>query len=464
MIAELRCLLLSSITHSTVACAFRLEGANPALIASLSAAEAMFMALLGQAEAMQQFMALHALLEEVWDNGYAFENQPDNPVAASQPAAEPTLDGVAHQQEDIADSKCGEVKAARKLINPELTSAGTEGQQPEERNSSAPGTPPAEESRWPSSAFLQGATDGWHEELPLQTGSLGSFASLSARDAAGGWYELGELPMTKGSLDRASPDADTGTAKGRDELEELPLPTSSLGRAASQAAGYVAEGWEELGKLPIPRGSLATTDGWEAEAATELLPEVLQKKSTTARHRARANGDGSFSDGPTEMAPPLGDVDGWGSDEELDFPAPTQHLEGTGLPSANGEPPAAAYDESAATTGASGAGWGGSTCAQASASMGEEPVAPLHACWAALAQRMLRTADRELAGRVLRWLEKAERQGLTLVSGGEAETIASAAERAGVTHLWLVAPQRNCAWCFIGLVGDRNLDTYKNHQ
>ena len=59
-------------------------------------------------------------------------------------------------------------------------------------------------------------------------------------------------------------------------------------------------------------------------------------------------------------------------------------------------------------------------------------MAPLHACWAALLQRMLRTADRELAGRMLMWLEKAERQGLTLVSQGEADAIASAAEPAGV--------------------------------
>ena len=138
MSAQLRCLLLSSIAHSTVACAFRLQYAQPALIASLPAADAMFMALLGQAEAVQQFIALHTVLEEVWDSGHAFEDQLKKPVAAQQPVAEPTLDGTAHQQKDIADSKYGEMRAAPKLVIPELTSAGTEGQQPEERSSSAP--------------------------------------------------------------------------------------------------------------------------------------------------------------------------------------------------------------------------------------------------------------------------------------------------------------------------------------
>lgn len=440
--AQLRCLLLSSITHSTVAHALPSKWAQPALIASLPAADTIFMALLGRAEAMQHFMALHALLEEVWDSGHAFED--GQPVAASQPVPEPTPDGTAHQEQDIADSKYGEMKAARKLVNPELPSAATEGLQAEERSSSAPGTPPAEESRWPSSASMQGTVDGWQERLPLPTRSLGSFASLSARNAARGWEEPGELPMPKGSLHSASPHADTGIAEGRDELEVLPLPRSSLGKASSQAVGYATEGPDEREKLFMPRGSLAITDGWEGEAAPELPPEVLQDKSAAARHRAHANGDGSqlanLSNRHTEMADPVDDVEGWGSDDELDFSAPTQRVEGRRPSSADGEPPAVDSNESLATKGASDAGRGGNSHAQASAITREEPVPPLHACWAALMQRMLGGADRELAGRVLRWLDKAERQGVTLVSKGEADAIASAAEQAGVIYLWLTAP------------------------
>ena len=148
-----------------------MECAQQALLASLPAADAMFMRMLSQAEAMQQFMALHALLEEVWDSGYAFEDQPEKPPAAAQPVAEPTPDGTTHQQEDTTDRKYEEMRAAPKLVKPELTSAATQKQQPEERSSSAPGTPPAEESRWPSSASMQGTVDGWQEELPLPTGS-----------------------------------------------------------------------------------------------------------------------------------------------------------------------------------------------------------------------------------------------------------------------------------------------------
>ena len=466
--AQLRCLLLSSITHSTVLRAFHSQCAQPTLIASLPAADAMFMRMLSQAGTMQQFTALHALLEEVWDSGFAFEDQPEKPVAASQPVTEPTLDNTAQQQMDISDSMYRKMKAAPKLVNPELTSAATQKQQPEERSSSAPGTPPAEESRWPSSASMQGTVDGWHEDLPLPTGSLGSFASLPARNAAEGWDELGELPMPKGSPENASPNADTGTAEGWDEPEELPLPRRSLGTASSQAAGYATEGQDEQENQPMPRGSLAITDGWKGEAAPELPREVLQDKSAAARHRAHANGDesqlSSLSNQPTEMANPIDDVEGWGSDDELDFSAPTPHLEGTRPSSADGEPPAAGSDEAAATEQASGAGRGANSHAQDLPSIAAKPVAPLHACWAALAQRMLRTADREVAGCVLRWLEKAERQGLTLVSDEGAETIASAAEQAGVTHLWLVASQRTCAWCFIGLVGDRDMDICKNYQ
>ena len=197
-------------------------------------------------------------------------------------------------------------------------------------------------------------------------------------------------------------------------------------------------------KLSMPRGSLAITDGWEGEAAPELPPEVLQDKSVAARHRAHADGDGSqlgsLSNWHTEMADPVDDVEGWGSDDELDFSAPTQRVKGRRPSSADGEPPAVDSNESLATKGASDAGRGGNSHAQASAITGEEPVPPLHACWAALMQRMLGGADRELAGRVLRWLDEAERQGVTLVSRGEADAIASAAEQAGVIYLWLTAP------------------------
>ena len=94
-------------------------------------------------------------------------------------------DGTAHQQEDISGSKHGEMKAGLKLVNPELTPAATQVQLAEERSNSAPGTPPAEESRWPSSASMQGTMDGWQEELPLphrQPGQLRiAFSQKSCR-------------------------------------------------------------------------------------------------------------------------------------------------------------------------------------------------------------------------------------------------------------------------------------------
>ena len=172
------------------------------------------------------------------------------------------------------------------------------------------------------------------------------------------------------------------------------MPKSSLDSAAPHAKKATAEGWDEAEELPLL----------------------------------------------TEMAPSSTDVEGWGSDDDLNFPAPAQLVDGPRPSSADGEPPAACSYESAAQERASSAGRGGSSHAQALPMIAAEPVAPLHACWAALAQHMLCTADRELAGCVLRWLDKAERQGLTLVSEGEADAIASAAEQAGVTYLWLTAP------------------------
>ena len=432
MPAELCRLLLYGATCRVLAPCFRAGRAQPEDAASSAAAEALFMRLLGQAHSAAQLRALQALLDQIWDSGYAFDA-----VVPQKPCAEQAAGLLPNEQSRQSDGH------TRRKRPREMTDLGISGLQPLESippaeqqlksQNSAPGTPPAEESRWPTKASRPDFADGWDEADQLQHSGEPALPPASAAHAADGW-DLGDTTIALPELAQAALEG-AHSAQLSDSATQRESPCGTP-HAAVEAINPVA-----------------AADGWEADEGL-ALPPAAHEDVGPARAAAAETRNLLSTDEPALNAR----FSRWESDadicEALDASASDKaagQCHTPGALSAHGDVSHAADastraakrglapENMTASSRESEAGshhnaeW--SRRSKAVGTPRDRPArgaaAPMHACWSALLQRLLAAGDRQLAGSVLARLEKAQTQQAVLVSEAEADALVEASAGVG---------------------------------
>ena len=409
-------LLLHSTTCSALAPHFQAGSAQPEDTASAAAAEALFLRLLGQAHSAAQHRALQALLDQVWDSGYAFTAVPQQQPPA-QPGAGPLPD-VGPEQKDAGDLQEG----LTRTVEP-----SDPGEQLVKSQDSAPGTPPAEESRWPVPVSQLDAADGWDEAEQLQPS--GEIAAPE-QSPADGWdledicavvpelaREASEEAQAAEASERKSRQEDSETtlhaavqatdplaaADGWDADEDLALPAAAHGDAGSLP--WTASEAQEPSLSTGEPAADALSNGWEGDA--DLL-EALTFSVVANEHptleacldRAEASHTAYAGKGSGEHAMAAGVLSAGSSQSRPGMQPSAGPMQSSS--------PCTTHDVTARGN-----------------------AVPMHACWSALLQRMLAAPDRQLAGYALARLEKAGAHQAVLVSEAEADAIVRASEKAG---------------------------------
>ena len=356
-------LLLFSATRSALEEQFQLDGVVPASVGDAAAAKSLFLRMLARAESAAQLKALQALLEGVWDSGHAFQAEAQKPVTAQLDALS-SLE-ASRGQADTA-GKLGSLPDADTarvgLKVPDLVAALSNEEQLCKQQGSAPGTPPAEESRWATAASQTEAADGWDsmEGMALAGESAlpaaESAAAASQVDAADGWDDMEQVGLPSNPLAPAHPLANGSAAasladvvNGWEAPEDMVLPSNAAGPAlfaadSARTASHVdtarsptqpaaesstAASLAEDAALPSMMAAPAlpaaqSTEGWDSDDDLVLPPKASQGAATMPeqewqgptvvsvgvaladRHSAEASAAGT--------APA---VDGWDTDEGL---------------------------------------------------------------------------------------------------------------------------------------------------
>ena len=428
MPAELCRLLLFCATCSALAPHFRAGSAQPEDTASIAAAEALLLRLLGQARSAAQLRALQALLDSVWDSGYAFDVMPQQPSAQHGVGPLPDKGSGQLDEGDLQKGPTSFASPGMAVLRPvEPTDPG---EQPVKPQGSAPGTPPAEESRWPTSGSQLDAADGWDEAEQLQPSGEQAVHQGSPACALDGWEAEGIHMVLPALAHGALRDAQDVKAS---ESETEQKTSGSTFHTAEQAADALpaADGWEADEGLALPPAapedacsvqgaaseaqdvllstgqpaSDALSNSWDGDAD---LPEASTSSAVVNEHptqgacidHAEASLGADAGKGPAQHAI-AGEVLSAGSSQSY----PGSHLSAGQLQSSSGS---SIHDKTA-----------------------KGDAVPMHACWSALLQRMLAASDRQLAGCVLARLERARAQQAVLVSEAEADALVRASARAG---------------------------------
>lgn len=440
---QLRQLLLFRLTRSTLAGHFPVHGLQPASAASKATAEAVFLRLLCDAQSSAQFRALQALLEEVWDSGHAFVPLTEQ-LAKGQDSTLYTGSAradVVSKEADHGSAAAAAVSGAELESLPRVASVATARLLEDKSPGSAPGTPPAEESRWgATSAVLLGAVDGWDDadELLLPEDPPGP--PTKAAPAAEGWDSgddrlgFAPEPLPVGS---AVP-KQSQQVHGSDSRQEAP---GSGQDAGTQAAGAAAvDGWasdENLDLSSEPQGAqrAATAHGAFVD---EEVPSVRLEQT------ARSNGGVPSGRGGDAVAAASLSAAFTQTTESSHFMASPKHGNSSPITCTNKPLRGEAAAKVSLRAGPRKVRRRSPLAAklvvtsrteQAQDQLPEKEAAvPMHACWAALLQRMLKASNRKLAGAVLTTLEKAGLQGAVLVSEAEAGDVVAAAGEAGKMH------------------------------
>lgn len=431
MPADLRCLLLYSATCSALAPHFRAGSAQPEDLASSATAEALFMRLLGQAHSAGQLRALQAMLDQVWGSAYAFDAVPH------QPCTEQAAGLLPNEESGESDGHDCQERLSRM---PDPGIAGLQSfepivpaEQPVKSQNSAPGTPPAEESRWPTTASQPDFADGWDEADQLQHSGEPAFHPASAAHAADGW-DLEDNPIALPELSQAALEG-AQSAQSVDSKDREKTPCS-----ASHAAVQAAD----------PQ---AAADGWKAEEGLALPPAAHEDAGPAQGAAAKTHNLHSVDEPALNACP-----SGWESDtdvcEALEASAADEQAGQCHTPEAPSAPSEVSHAADAGTRAGKRAlapedmmalsrescagNHHSAECLQSSKAVGttrDGPArggaVPMHACWAALLQRLLAAGDRQLAGSVLARLEQAQMQQAALVSEAEADALVNASAGAG---------------------------------
>ncbi len=474
--ADLRGLLLYSATRCALKDHFQLEHVRPEDMASAATADALFLRLLVQAHSLAELKALQTLLDEVWDSGKAFYSAAEHSSGRQHDWTGADRGSLQNDRADSQEnlSSAPEINSARlQPVGAEALaerpaklhdSAPVTGEQSFRSHDSAPGTPPAEESRWATSASFPDAADGWDDaelllslseepvkELPHATSTL----HLDAADGWDGAEQLslsGEPAITSQHTDHATDG--WGLRKGLTLLAQgdATAPAKSapvhgdgsgsqqraLGetnQAASPATGpaAVADGWDLDEGLAL---SLEAQDAGSAQASSPDAQTAGLSKDALASDSVLSNGPAGRRVNITVSAPPPV------TKERIKAPSPRVCIKhGTvkpivGANSALTDAALAAASLSGGTTQTDAEHHLVTEPMQSSRSGNAVPIAreiavPMHACWAVLLQQMLTASDRELAGCVLARLEKAGFQNAVLVSEIGADDLVAASETAG---------------------------------
>ena len=277
-------LLLFSATRSALEEHFQFDDVVPTSVRDAAAAELLFLRMLARAESAAQLEALKALLEGVWDSGHAFQAEAQKPVTAQLDAL--SLLKASSGKADTAGSlgSVPDADTARVGLRvPDLVAALSNEEQLRKQQGNAPGTPPAEESRWATAASQTDAADGW--------------------DDMEGMALVGEsaLPAAESTATASQVDA----ADGWDDMEQVGLPSNPAAPAQHLAHGSAA-------------ASLAdAVDGWEA-------PEDIVFRSNPAGpalFAADSARTASHADTARSPAQPAAEsTEGWDSDDDLVLP------------------------------------------------------------------------------------------------------------------------------------------------
>ena len=430
MPAQLRCLLLYSATSSALAPHFQAGSAQPQDTTGFAAAGALFQRLLGQARSLAQLKALEVLLDQVWDSGHAFD------AVQQQPSEKHTADLPSMQQDERPDSEetsssIADPGAARvQPLEPAATS-----EQASKSQDSAPGTPPAEESRWPTTAAQPDAADGWDEADQLQPFGEPIVPSESTAYAADGW-DLEDTPdilpeLAQEAVEQAQSASTAESKSGRENSDVTAL-------AAAQAAdpSAAADGWEADDGLELPLQAHVASGSAQAAASALQAQHGLMDHGETASESSPTGWDSNAD--LLENLPPLAMVNKAGHGPTLG--ANSDHVgvsQGADASKTSAEG-AQAAEESLLESRKKASGihldadqtHGGSMGTSRVRPAGGEEV-PMHACWSALLLRMLAAPERHLAGGVLARLEKAQMQQAVLVSEAEADALLTASAQAG---------------------------------
>lgn len=333
-------LLLFSATRSALEEHFQFGDVVPASVRDAAAAELLFLRMLARAESAAQLKALQALLEDVWDSGHAFQAEAQKPVTVQLDKLTPLKASVGKADTAGSLGSLGSVPDANTarvgLRVPDLMAALSNEEQLRKQQGSAPGTPPAEESRWATAASQTDAADGWDNmegtalagESALPAAE--SAAAASQVDAAIGWDDMEHLGLPSNPAAPAQPLANGSAAAsladavdGWEAPKDIVFRSNPAGPALFAADGARTASHADTARSPA-QPAAESTEGWDSDDDLVLPPEasqgaaampeqewqgptvVSEEAAMANRHSAEASAAG--------IAPA---VDGWDTDEGL---------------------------------------------------------------------------------------------------------------------------------------------------
>ena len=306
-------LLLFRATRSALEEHFQFVDVVPASVRDAAAAELLFLRMLARAESAAQLKALQALLEDVWDSGHAFQAEAQKPVTVQLDALSPLKASVGKADTAGSLGSLGSVPDANTarvgLRVPDLVAALSNEEQLRKQQGSAPGTPPAEESRWATAASQTDAADGWDDMEGM------TLAGESALPAA-------ESTATASHVDAAD---------GWDDTEQVGLPSNPAAPAQHLAHGSAAaslvdavDGWEAPEDIVLPSNAagpaLFAADSARAASHADTAHSPAQPAADSSNAASLAEDAALRSMLAAPALPAVESTEGWDSDHELVLP------------------------------------------------------------------------------------------------------------------------------------------------